>query len=517
MIASSPAGASSRPSREQLGEQLGVVDDLVVAAEVAVLVPERVEAVRAARDDPRHAGLPERRDVLPRLRLERVLVAHPPRRVARARLARAEDRDVEPRPQQQRRRRARGRAGALVERRGAADPVEDLGRRVAGLEHAHVEAVGPRGALRPAALPHGFEERPTSRSIVPASAGKRDSTITRCRRRSTMWSTCSIETGHSCTQAPHVTQSQTTSSVTAPGTSAVASPPSSTAGPSANSRSRRPMISSFGDSSLPVAHAGQTSWQRPHSVQDIVSSICFHVMSASVPAPSRSALSSSTSKSSGSSLPRARVRPNQTLIPAVAMWRCFEYGRYTRNAEDREHVEPDEDRARAPRASRPSPKSAGDRVRHRRPAGRPLVQAERDLRRVPAEQRRHDQRDQPEDQVGLAEVAPLEPRRPLHLADPERRRRRRRARARRRGRRGGRTSPGARARAASSPRRRRRGAPSRSSGTRTMNPQKMNAWTRPGTRRWRSFRWPRTTVASAFVRRPRSPERSVGFPRRTIR
>ena len=142
-----------------------------------------------------------------------------------------------------------------------------------------------------------------------------------------MWSTCSIETGHSCTHAPQVTQSHTTSSVTAPGTSAVGSPPSSTAGPSANRRSRRPMMSSFGERSLPVAHAGQTSWQRPHSVQDIVSSICFQVMSTSVPAPSRRALSSSISKSSGSSRPLARVRPNQTLIPAVAMCRCFEYGR----------------------------------------------------------------------------------------------------------------------------------------------------------------------------------------------
>ncbi len=36
-------------------------------------------------------------------------------------------------------------------------------------------------------------------------------------------------------------------------------------------------------------------------------------------------------------------------------------------------------------------------------------------------ERRDDQRDQAEDQVGLAEVASLEPRRPLHLADEERR------------------------------------------------------------------------------------------------
>jgi hypothetical protein len=50
-----------------------------------------------------------------------------------------------------------------------------------------------------------------------------------------MWSTCSIETGHSCTQAPQVTQSQTTSSETAYGTSGEGSKLSSasTFGPSA--------------------------------------------------------------------------------------------------------------------------------------------------------------------------------------------------------------------------------------------------------------------------------------------
>ncbi len=87
------------------------------------------------------------------------------------------------------------------------------------------------------------------------------------------------------------------------------------------------MIRSFGLSSLPVAYAGQTSWQRPHSVHDIVSIICFHVRSAIVAVPKRIAVSSSTVKSSGSSRPRAPVRPNQTLIAAVAMWRCFECGR----------------------------------------------------------------------------------------------------------------------------------------------------------------------------------------------
>ena len=41
----------SRPVVDQLLDELGVVDDLVVAAELRVLVLERVEAVRAGGDD----------------------------------------------------------------------------------------------------------------------------------------------------------------------------------------------------------------------------------------------------------------------------------------------------------------------------------------------------------------------------------------------------------------------------------------------------------------------------------
>ena len=96
MIASSFAAGAQPSVAHELGEELGVVDDLVAAAEVRVLVRERVEAVRAARDDLRHAGLVQRRDVLLRERLEHVLVAHPAGRVAGAGLARAEDRDVDP-------------------------------------------------------------------------------------------------------------------------------------------------------------------------------------------------------------------------------------------------------------------------------------------------------------------------------------------------------------------------------------------------------------------------------------
>ena len=70
----------------------------------------------------------------------------------------------------------------------------------------------------------------------------------------------------------------------------------------------------------------------------------------------------------------------------------------------------------------PSPKTCAIAFETGDQLGGPLVQPGRDQRRVPEEQRQHDQRDQAEDQVGLAEVAALEPLRPLHLADPERRR-----------------------------------------------------------------------------------------------
>ena len=79
--------------------------------------------------------------------------------------------------------------------------------------------------------------------------------MTRLRRRSMMWSMCSMPTGHSRTQAPQVTQSQTMSSVTALGTmgGGVYEASASAFGPSAITWSRIAMISSFGDSALPVA------------------------------------------------------------------------------------------------------------------------------------------------------------------------------------------------------------------------------------------------------------------------
>ena len=62
-----------------------------------------------------------------------------------------------------------------------------------------------------------------------------------------MWSMCSIETGHASTHAPQVTQSQIISSGTPLPSDRLPSRPA------ASNWSRRPMISSFGERTLPVA------------------------------------------------------------------------------------------------------------------------------------------------------------------------------------------------------------------------------------------------------------------------
>jgi hypothetical protein len=330
-----------------------------------------------------------------------------------------------------------------------------------------------------------------------------------------MWSTCSIDTGHSRTQAPQVTQSHTTSSVTAPGTSGVASPPARTAGPSSSSRSRRPMTRSFGDSAFPVAQAGHTSWQRPHSVQESVSSICFQVMSTSVPDPSRRASSSSTSKSSGSRRPRRLVRPNHTLSPAVAMCRCFEYGRYTRN---RRIVRTCAHTKMRSRVSSHPPSlisvemafETGDQ-----PAGHSLIP------RAICEacQSR-----------SVVTISAMRPR--MKSASPRWLPSNRGGRCTLRIRNADATPTSTSTQKTSTRRKNHPWWPSQGSvqsastaprsaitivGKSTTKPQKMKAWTRPGPRRWRSFRWPRTSVASCRNRRPTSPERSTPWPRRTIR
>ena len=123
------------PVGDQLLEQLGVVDDLVVAAELRVLVEQRVEAVRALGDDLAHAHAVEHLDVRHRQHLEQVLVAGAAGRVAGAHLRRPEHGDGDPGPPQQLGHRLGDPLVLVVEAAGAADPVEVLGlQRLAGVD-----------------------------------------------------------------------------------------------------------------------------------------------------------------------------------------------------------------------------------------------------------------------------------------------------------------------------------------------------------------------------------------------
>ena len=91
------------------------------------------------------------------------------------------------------------------------------------------------------------------------------------------------------------------------------------------------MITSLGDSGLPVFQAGHWSWQRPHSVQVAKSSIPFQVKSSTLPRPKTSS-SPGSSKSIGlppdvigSSGPSALgSRLVSTFSGARKMCRCLE-------------------------------------------------------------------------------------------------------------------------------------------------------------------------------------------------
>ncbi len=91
------------------------------------------------------------------------------------------------------------------------------------------------------------------------------------------------------------------------------------------------MITSFGDSGLPVFHAGHWLWHRPHSVQVVKSSMPFQVKSSILPRPNTSS-SPGSSKSIGlpaevigSSGPSAfGSRLVDTFSGARKMCRCLE-------------------------------------------------------------------------------------------------------------------------------------------------------------------------------------------------
>ena len=67
------------------------------------------------------------------------------------------------------------------------------------------------------------------------------------------------------------------------------------------------MITSFGDSGLPVFQAGHWDWQRPHSVQVAKSSMPFQVKSSILPRPKTLSSSRFSASAKSIGLPAASV------------------------------------------------------------------------------------------------------------------------------------------------------------------------------------------------------------------
>ena len=117
-----------------------------------VLVLDRVEAVRTDRDHGLDVVGLHGLDVLLCEYLVEVLVAHTPRRVARARLLVSEDREVHARPLEYGSHRPRDALAALLQRSGASHPEQHVRVRVVG-ERRHVQALCPVGTRVGGAAP----------------------------------------------------------------------------------------------------------------------------------------------------------------------------------------------------------------------------------------------------------------------------------------------------------------------------------------------------------------------------
>ena len=199
------------PSAISCSNELRGVDDLVVAAELRVLVLERVEAVRAVGDDLLDVVAVEHLDAHLRHRLEQVLVADAARRVAVAGLLGAEDREVDPGLLEDLGEGLRGLLVAIVERRRRSRRSRGTRRRglSAMIGTSSPSAQSPRV---PASMPHGLPWVSMPLNVRVSSAGKRASSWTRWRRMSTILSTYSMSTGQASSQARQVVHAQSTSS-----------------------------------------------------------------------------------------------------------------------------------------------------------------------------------------------------------------------------------------------------------------------------------------------------------------
>ena len=330
------------------------MDDAERPAELPIFVADRVEAMRAGRDDRplAHPVLVQGVDRARRQHLEHVVVAHPPGGIARARLLLAEHRES--------RRRRRGgtsrRPGRPSGCAGRTPPHNRPStgprarrarrrRRRSRRSAPRTAAASSSRAADDAGWPHGLPCPSIDRNAAVSSCGKRDSSRTRLRRSPTILSTCSISTGQASTHAPQVDavpdgvvrdrvvddrlghrrrrrgacrrarRSRARSASSGSGRCPCSA---------STDMSRMPMMKVLGLSGFPVLQAGQACWHRPHSVQVKPSRRSFQPRSWSDLSPN---VAFSSSRSIFGSSPRGASLRNQMFGKLVAMWRCLLNGR----------------------------------------------------------------------------------------------------------------------------------------------------------------------------------------------
>ena len=225
---------------------------------------------------------------------------------------------------------------------------------------------------------------------------------------------CSIDTGHACTHAPQVTQSHTMSAGTASGTSGVSEA-------CAKHEVSQPHDHELGGEDL----AGGECRARVLTAAALgARERVEHLLPGEVLREARAEAKvilgdvgvvelERFEPAAGAGAAEPHVDRGDEDVEVLGAGEIGEEG------QDRQDVDPDEHALEHLRRLVVG-EELRERVRDRRPRRRPLVQVERDTGRMPEQQRDHDRRDQRQDEVGLAEMAALEPLGLLHLADPER-------------------------------------------------------------------------------------------------
>ena len=304
-------------------------------------------------------------------------------------------------------RRDRRLARPLVERRRATDPVEDVGRRIAGLEHAHAELVGPRGAL-------DLRLAPRVRRLLDVA-----------QHRLGLGREARVDHHELTAEVDDVVDVLDRDRAHLDARAAGDAVPDHLLGHAVAGDRRQALPARERERPLGedlVAHAHDQELRREQLPGRVRRA---HVLAAAA-LGAREAVDDLLPRQVGDGAdaeadlvvghveaqrlePPAAPRPREEHVHRgrrdVQVLRVRQVGE---EAEDEREVRPDEDALEHARR-RAAAEEVRERVRERRPAGRPLVQPGRDPRPVPARERDHDARDQREDQVGLAAVAPLEP------------------------------------------------------------------------------------------------------------